>query len=78
MAEMEVKEAPAQGQAPEAAEGQEPMVKGIPHRLLDGFDELNVLPPEKVQELMADAPDYIKARAAEWQKQRGGQGNPDA
>ena len=32
------------------------------------------IPAGEIERLMAEAPDYIKARAAEWQKQRGAAG----
>lgn len=50
----------------QAKESDEPMVNGVPHRLLDGADELPVVSPERLKMLMDSAPDYVKARAKQW------------
>lgn len=54
----------------DARNEQEQMVNGVPHRLLDGLDELPGVPDERIQELMAGAPDYVRQRAAEVAAQR--------
>lgn len=57
---------------PEEVKSEEPMVGGVPHRLLDGYDG-GVAPPEEfMKKLLEGAPPEIKARAEEFAKQRAG------
>lgn len=58
-----------------AKESEEPMVNGVPHRLLDGADELPVVSPERLKMLMDSAPDYVKARAKLFAEERGAAGS---
>lgn len=54
----------------QAKESDEPMVNGVPHRLLDGADELPVVSPERLKMLMDSAPDYLKTRAKQRSEER--------
>ena len=57
---------------------QEQTVNGIPHRMFDGLDELPGVPDERIQQLLAEAPEYIRQRAAEWAAQQQEQQAPPA
>lgn len=48
----------------------EELLDGIPHRLLDGYDGGRDPSDEEAAELLASAPEAVKARAKEWAAQR--------
>jgi hypothetical protein len=49
---------------------EEKKVHGIPHGHFDGYDGGTELPAEFISELLKGAPPEIKARAAEFAKER--------
>jgi len=62
--DQEVTRQPPEGQGAELTQG------GIPHRLYDGYDGGREVPQAFIDKLLAGAPEHIKARMAQVEKER--------
>ena len=64
MQDQEVTRQAPEGQGAELTQG------GIPHRLYDGYDGGREVPQAFIDKLLAGAPEHIKARMAQVEKER--------
>ena len=69
MQDQEVTRQTPEGQTPEG-QGTELTQGGIPHRLYDGYDGGREVPQAFIDKLLAGAPEHIKARMAQVEKER--------